>query len=84
MKDEAKRIKYLDMTLHSYNKYLVRTTKSEIKDVDKIYARIIYEYASKKDESILLILSKTFKNSPLDFFRYLSTTFFKDQDPKKF
>lgn len=84
MKDETKRIKYLDMTLDSYNKYLIRTTKIEIKDIDKIYARIIYTYASNKDESILLILSKSFENSSLDFFRYLSTTFLKDQDPNNF
>ena len=38
--DEDKKMKYLDLMLDSYNKYLQRTIKVRIKEIDKIYIKI--------------------------------------------
>jgi hypothetical protein len=42
MGDDVQKMKYLFLLLESYNKYLTRNTKFEIKDIDKIFSVIMY------------------------------------------
>ena len=46
------KIKYLFLSLDSYNKFLVRKTKFGIKNIDKIYSDIMHNDATKNDELI--------------------------------
>ena len=46
------KIKYLFLSLDSYNKFLVRITKFGIKNIDKIYSDIMHNDATKNDELI--------------------------------
>ena len=50
--DDVRIIKYLFLTLDSYNKYLRRNIKFEIKDINKIYSRIIYATEEEKNKVI--------------------------------
>jgi hypothetical protein len=51
-KDDVRIIKYLFLTLDSYNRYLRRNIKFEIKDINKIYSRIIYATEEEKNKVI--------------------------------
>lgn len=46
------KIRYLLLSLDSYNKYLVRKTKFGIKNIDNIFSGIIHSDAGKNDELI--------------------------------
>jgi hypothetical protein len=74
-KDEFKRLTYLDLLLDSYNKYLQRTIKVQLKDLDKIYSKLIYADINKKDEFMLISISKTFEGNTFDLLRLLSATY---------
>ena len=84
VESESRRYKYLDLMLDSYNKYLKRVIKIEIKGIDTIYTNIIDEYINKKNDCVLSAIAKAFDGNTLDLFKYLSSTFFIDSEPDKF
>jgi hypothetical protein len=51
-KNNFDKIKYLFLSLDSYNKFLVRKTKFGIKNIGKIYSDIMHNDARKNDEMI--------------------------------
>ena len=65
------KIKYLLLSLDSYNKYLVRKTKFGIKNLDKIYSSIIHTDAEKNYELIKSISEQLAGEGP-DLTIYLS------------
>jgi len=76
--DESKKLAYLDLLLNSYNKYLEKTIKIKIKDIDKIYQNIIFLYLSEGKDSILLSIQKNVEKDNLSLFRFISTYILKD------
>jgi hypothetical protein len=76
MEDEVIKLEYLYLMLDSYNKYLKRSLKIEIKNIDEIYTNILYTWINRKNNSILLSITKSFEGNSLDLLRYLFTTFF--------
>jgi hypothetical protein len=83
--DEGSKMKYLDLMLDSYNKYLQASVKFRIKDMNKIYTKLSYESIIKKvNLEYYSPISKAFGGDTLDLFRFLSTKFFKDQDTDQF
>jgi hypothetical protein len=82
--DEGKKLTYLDLMLDSYNKYLERTIKIKIKDLDKIYQNIIFVYINRKNECILSSIKKAIEGNKLDLFQYILATFLKTSDIDQF
>jgi hypothetical protein len=76
------KIKYLLLSLYSYNKYLVRQTKFGIKNLDKIYSSIIHSDAGKNDELIKSINKHLAREGP-DLAIYLSEIY-KVPDTEQF
>jgi len=50
--DDYKKIKYFLMGLNSYNKYLRRKLRLEIKDIKKIHSKFVYAKTTEKHEII--------------------------------
>jgi hypothetical protein len=46
------KMKYLSLSLDSYNKYLLRKMKLGVKNINKIYSILVYTDSTKKDEII--------------------------------
>lgn len=65
------KIKYLFLSLDSYNKFLVRKTKFGIKSIDRIYSEIMHTDARKNDEMIISI-NEHLSGDGLDLATYLS------------
>ena len=65
------KIKYLFLSLDSYNKYLVRKTKFGIKNIDRIYSEIMHTDARKNDE-IIKSVNEYLCGDGLDLGTYLS------------
>ena len=64
--------------LDSYNKYLKRVIKIEIKGIDTIYTNIIDEYINKKNEYVLSAIAKAFDGNTLDLFQiYIINLFYR-------
>jgi len=76
------KIKYLLLSLDSYNKYLVRNTKFGIKNLDKIYSGIIHSDAGKNDKLIKSINEHLAGEGP-DLAIYLSEIY-KVPDTEEF
>jgi hypothetical protein len=77
------RIKYLFLSLDSYNKYLLRKIKFGIKNINKIYSDIIYADANKKDEIIKSISECLGGGDRLKLATHLSS-FYKVPDTEQF
>lgn len=80
--DESKKFTYLELMLDSYNKYLERVIKLQLKDLDKIYSKITLTSINKKNE--FTTIAEIFEGDTLDLLRYLTTIYFKDQDADQF
>jgi hypothetical protein len=65
------KIKYLFLSLDSYNKFLIRKTKFGIKNIDKIYSGIMDTDATKNDELIKSI-NEPLGGQEMDLGLYLS------------
>jgi hypothetical protein len=76
------KIKYLFLSLDSYNKYLVRKTKFGIKNIDRIYSEIIHTDARKNDEMIKSV-NEHLCGGGLDLATYLSKIY-KVADTEQF
>jgi hypothetical protein len=76
-------IKYLFLSLDSYNKYLLRKIKFGIKNINKIYSDIIYADANKKVEIIKSISECLGGGDRLKLATHLSS-FYKVPDTEQF
>jgi hypothetical protein len=76
------KIKYLFLSLDSYNKYLLRKINFGIKNINKIYSDIIYADAKKKDE-IIKSVCESLGGDRLKLAIYLSTSY-KVPDTEQF
>ena len=70
-KNNFDKIKYLFLSLDSYNKFLIRKTKFGIKNIDKIYSDILYADARKIDGMIESI-NEHLVEEGMDLAMYLS------------
>ena len=66
---------YLFLLLDSYNKYLRRNTKFEIKDINKIYSQILYADEVERNRIINSICESLGDNNRLELARFLSTIY---------
>lgn len=76
------KIKYLFLSLDSYNKYLLRKISFGIKSINKIYSDIIYADAKKKDE-IIKSVCESLDGDRLNLAIYLSKSY-KVPDTEQF
>jgi hypothetical protein len=65
------KIKYLFLSLGSYNKFLIRRTKFGIKNIDRIYSEMMHTDARKNDEMIESINGEL-AGQAMDLATYLS------------
>jgi hypothetical protein len=77
-KDEVEKMGYLIMGLNSYNSYLRRYLKLEIKDIKKIYSKLTTLPDKDKDAAIEKIMESFDSGDTLEPLRYLAQ--FKDAD----
>lgn len=77
-KDEVEKMGYLIMGLNSYNSYLRRYLKLEIKDIKKIYSKLATLPDKDKDAAIEKITECFDSGDTLEPLRYLAQ--FKDAD----
>ena len=75
------KIKYLILSINSYNKFLLRKTKFGIKNIDKIYSDFIGTHA--KNDEILKSISEQLDGQELDLAIYLSQIY-KVPDTEQF
>ncbi len=76
------KVKYLFLSLDSYNKYLLRKINFGIKNINKIYSDIIYADAKKKDE-IIKSVCESLDGDRLNLAIYLSKSY-KVPDTEQF
>jgi len=76
------KIKYLFLSLDSYNKYLLRKINFGIKNINKIYSDIIYADTKSKDE-IIKSVCESLGEDRLKLATYLSTSY-KVPDTEQF
>ncbi len=81
-KDEVEKMGYLIMGLNSYNSYLRRYIKLEIKDIKKIYSKLATLPDKEKDTDIEKIIDSFESGDTLEPLRYL--TQFKESDSSVF
>ena len=81
-KDEVERMGYLIMGLNSYNSYLRRYMKLEIKDIKKIYSKLATLPDKEKDTAIEKIIESFESGDTLEPLRYLAQ--FKESDSDVF
>jgi len=81
-KDEVEKMGYLIMGLNSYNSYLRRYMKLEIKDIKKIYSKLATLPDKEKDAAIEKIIESFESGDTLEPLRYLAQ--FKDADSDVF
>ena len=81
-KDEVEKMGYLIMALNSYNSYLRRYIKLEIKDIKKIYSKLATLPDKEKDTHIEKIIQSFESGDTLEPLRYLSQ--FKESDSSVF
>jgi len=81
-KDEVERMGYLIMGLNSYNSYLRRYIKLEIKDIKKIYSKLATLSDKEKDAAIEKIIESFESGDTLEPLRYLAQ--FKGADSDVF
>jgi hypothetical protein len=80
-KSSLGKIKYLLLSIDSYNKFLMRRTKIGIKNIDKIYSEFISTHS--KDEEMLSSICKQLGGQELDLAIYLSQIY-KVPDTEQF
>jgi hypothetical protein len=73
-KNELEKLKSLDLLLNSYNEYLERNLKIEIKDIEKIYSFILYKQNNERNE-ILNNICKMLENDRLSLGLYLKSLY---------
>jgi hypothetical protein len=81
-KSSLDKIKYLFLSIDSYNKFLLRKTKFGIKNIDKIYSDIISTDVKKNDE-IIRSVGEQLDGEELDLAIRLSQIY-KVQDTEQF
>ena len=72
--DEFEKANHLFNSLDSYNKYLRRRSKIEIKDLNRIYATFLVSDIKKKNQ-IIESVSKSLEGDRLNLGRYLSSEY---------
>jgi hypothetical protein len=72
---DVEKMKYLYLLLDSYNRYLRRNLKFEIKDINKIYSTIIYTGVREEGKKrwIMKTICDSFTDNGLELARFLST-----------
>ncbi len=68
------KIKYLSLSLDSYNKYLLRKMNLGIKNINKIYSLLVYADSKKKDE-IINSICECLSNDKLKLATYLAALY---------
>ena len=83
---DIEELNYADMMLNSYNKYLKRSLRVEIKDIDKMYINILRHRLNnvKAKDHRLLSMAKFFEESSLDLLKYLINTYFETDNLDQF
>ena len=71
--DDYKKIKYFLMGLNSYNKYLRRKLRLEVKDFKKIHSKFAYVETAEKREIIKSVCEAVEAGDRLKLARYLSS-----------
>ena len=72
--NDVEKMKYLYLLLESYNKYLRRNIRFEVKDIDKIYSQILYTDNDEKDR-IVKTICDSLRGDRLDLAKFLSTVY---------
>ena len=73
-KNELEKFKYLILLLKSYNKYLERNLKIEIKDIEKIYSLILNKQNNERNQTLNNICNMLEKDR-LDLGVYLKSLY---------
>jgi hypothetical protein len=73
-KNELEKFKYLILLLKSYNKYLERNLKIEIKDIEKIYSLILNKQNNERNQ-ILNNICNMLEKDRLDLGVYLKSLY---------
>jgi hypothetical protein len=71
---DVENMKYLYLLLDSYNKYLRRNLKFEVKDIDKIYSLIMFADEQEKNR-IIKSICDSLETNRLKLARFLSTIY---------
>jgi hypothetical protein len=71
--DDYEKIRYFLLGLNSYNKYLRRRLKFEVKDITKVYLKFLYADTAEKNKIINSLCESVESNDRLRLTRYLST-----------
>lgn len=69
--DKFEKIKYLSLALDSYNHYLRKNTKFQIRDIRRFKAKIIASTA-KEEEEIIDSICKSLESDRLELARYIA------------
>jgi hypothetical protein len=73
-KNELEKLKYLNLLLNSYNKYLERNLKIEIIDIEKIYSIILNKQNNERNQTLNNICN-TLENDRLNLGLYLKSLY---------
>jgi hypothetical protein len=71
--DDYKKVRYFKNGLDSYNKYLRRRLKFDIKDIKKVYSKFLYADTTEKQEITNSVCESLEDRDRLKVARYLST-----------
>lgn len=71
-KDELEKMKYLQLLLESYNRYLKRNLKVGINNIDKIYSIIMAKDVVERNQ-IISLLCNTLEGDRLNLAKFLLT-----------
>ena len=69
---DSEKIKYLELLLESYNKYLQRNLKIAINDLSGIYSIILYKDIQERNQ-IIDAVCNSLESDKLNLARYLSS-----------